>query len=1719
MPEPENDANAQEVGQHWSIAPAQDLPADSAVSLIVSPGLVSTRGSQQGIEKRTIASFHTFSDFAFVGITCRDLKGKTVLVRAGQGREVITSRCDPLNAIQLTFNAPISKEKVAAAFTSQPDLRGGRTDFDPWESTPSGGELDRANRKNQHYYLNLPYGLKANTTYTFSAPAGALKDEFERPLTKDATVAFTTDHRAARFVLDNHHAVLEQTIDSKLPVVVNNIETLSLAYSLHTSQGVQSKLSTLLHPYTAPNVAYPFPIDIRAMLRGRSGIIHGTVTGAPPQKYDNTQRFFAQVTPYAVHAKVGHFNSLVWVTSMTTGEPIRDANVSVFVDTLTKLSATPTNLAAAVTDHNGTAALPGLFSLDPKVQYVSQWDDAKPRLFIHVTKGGEMALVPLSWDYQVYDGEVYPSSQPQHGHIHSWGTTAQGLYRLGDTIQFALWVRDQNNDRFIAAPREGYSLEVQDPTDKVVLRVPSLTLSEFGSFAGEFTTRGDGAVGWYTFVLSSPSTGQSWRPLRVLISDFTPAPFKVSTELEKSEVRPDDTVHVRTEARLHAGGPYAEASVRVSARVVGAELIPRDSRAKGFTFSTSTEEHTATQTDDHLDTKGDLSTTFKLRDVPLPYGSLLVESSVRDDRGKLVSSLSQARFIGRDKFVGITQDDWILQSGKAASVRALVVNDRGDLIQGDSIRFQIEYEDVKVARVKSAGNAYTNRYDKTWVTIDTCEATARTEAAVCSFTPNKPGRYRFSARVSDTHGREHASTVERWASGRGDVVWTTETNNQLQIIPEKTSYKVGDVARFMIQNPFPTSQALLTVERYGVQKSWHQTIADPSAIIEVPVTRDHIPGFFFSATVMSPRVDKPIEGQVDLGKPAFRMGYAQITVDDPAKQISVSAIPDKTIYKPGEAVTVNLSLPSGPDSAPLQYAVTVLDEAVFDLLSAGRAYFDPYRGFYSLDELDVRNYNLMKMLLGRQNFEKKGANPGGDGGSKLEMRSITKYVSYWNPSIRPGPDGKASFSFEAPDNLTGWRVFVMAFSPEDRMGLGETRFTVNKNTEVRSATPNQVRSEDTFTAVFTVMNRTDRPRTLTIEAVGEGDRISVTPQKLSLYAEPFKRYPISIPAKALKEGHAHITLKASDGLDSDALRVTLPVLPKTMTQSVATFGTTEGANVEQPVLIPTTIDPHQGEIGAVISSSLLGSLDGAFSYMRDYPYQCWEQKLSKAVMAAYAIELKRFLPADFSWPEAKELIPQTLASASQHQAPNGGMSFYTADDEHVNPYLSAFTALAFTWLRELRYAIPEDTEANLRKYLLTTLRNNTFESSWSDDMKSTVRAVALAALTRAAEQSRPVTSTDIQRISPTLPTLGLFGRAHYLQAATALGGAARRLQQEGLRSIVSSGIESTATFTFEESHQPRSSWLLDSPMRSQCAALDALISANESSANAGKTVTPARLAKIARTILLNRRRKDRWENTQENLFCVRALSRYAATYETTNPSGTVAVVVGSQRIETIVLKPGSSESIAAHRPLGASDLGTLTHVSLRPSGTGRIYYSTRLTYAPRELNKESVNAGIEVTREFAAYRNHSWVELKAPVRVARGELVAVNLFLRIPSRRYFVVVNDPVPGGLEPVHRELATTSIFEQSQKRFSGPTTSLWFTRPNWVNFGDYEFSFYHRELRHSAARFYSELLEPGNYHLSYVAQAIAPGEFVIPPTHAETMYDPDIFGESGAELLVVE
>jgi uncharacterized protein YfaS (alpha-2-macroglobulin family) len=1404
---------------------------------------------------------------------------------------------------------------------------------------------------------------------------------------------------------------------------------------------------------------------------------------------------------------------------MSTGLPVVGASVFIYRAHPENALRERTPLSSALTDDSGVALLAGQAELNPLLE-TPRWSsltyaNADESFFVSVEKNGEIALAPLSSEFWAYiegtnDTWIPSETRTRYGHVRTWGTTAQGVYRLGDTIQYKLYVRDQNNERFVKAPKGTYHLQVLDPMEKVVHEVTDLELSDFGAAAGELRVAESGAVGWYRFQLQSSFHNETWEPLRVLVADFTPAPFRVTTDLDGERYEPGDEIRVVTSAKLHSGGPYADADSRVTVNVTPTSVSSENPKAAGFWFGGNYGDTvTLHQSEAPVDAEGVLETAVPVLDQSFPRGRMLIESAVRDDRGKYIAGRAIAEYLGRDRFVGIRQEGWLLKAGEASAMQAIVVDTKDEVSSGTDVTFRVQYRETTASRVKGAGNAYITQYNHTWVDVATCAAVSGPDPASCAFTPDKPGLYQLSASVLDSKGRPYEVSMSRWAAGKGQVLWEESPGHRLDIEPEKKEYRVGDTARFLVRNPFPGAKALVTIERYGVQRHWLETFEESTEVIEVPIGEDHVPGFYLSAVVTSPRVEAPpSEDDLDLGKPAFRMGYVQVPVLDPVKEIVVEVHPEKDLYKPRDKVKVELKarprLWASTSPPPMELAVAVLDEAVFDLIGGGDSYFDPYHGFYSLEPLDVENFNLLTRLIGIQKFEKKGANPGGDGGGGPDLRTLFKFVSYWNPSLVPDAEGRATIEFEVPDSLTGWRILTMAVTAEDRMGLGQGHFVVNRPTEIRPALPNQVIEGDRFDARFTVMNRTEETRILTVSAEVEGAAESAGLAAMEIEADPYQRYDVSFPVRAMRSGEVVFTVRASDLVDGDALRLPLDVRRREALEVAATYGTTIDPNTLESFLFPENMRTDVGRVSVVSSATVLGNLEGAFEYLRDYPYICWEQKLTKAVMASHFAALRDYVRKDFTWEGHESLPDMTLALAANFQAPNGGMVYFIPEDDYASPYLSAYTALAFHWLRERGHSIPSGVETRLHEYLQQFLRTDVFPEFYSRGMSSSVRAVALAALALRGS----LAEADLERYRSHAAEMDLFGKAHFLMAANAIGVDAKDVED----SILSHSSRSGGKIVFTESVDDEFTRILYSPERTQCAVLSALT----------RSTAPRQgdlPFELTRTITQSRGKRDRWENTQENVFCMNALIDYSRRYESETPRFTLRTYFDGGEIGSSEFDDRRDPPVDHVRALRPTDPGKSSQLRLSKLGPGRLYYAARLFYSPKELKTEPVNAGVEIRREYSVQRGSEWVLLQEPMRIRSGELVKVDLFLSLPAPRNFLVVDDPVPGGLEPVNRDLATAATVDADQAEFQGASTSFWFTRDDWFPFGYSRWSFYHQELRHEAARFYSEWLPAGNYHLSYAAQAIAPGEFQVLPVHAEEMYDPDVFGQGVPQTLVVE
>ena len=90
-----------------------------------------------------------------------------------------------------------------------------------------------------------------------------------------------------------------------------------------------------------------------------------------------------------------------------------------------------------------------------------------------------------------------------------------------------------------------------------------------------------------------------------------------------------------------------------------------------------------------------------------------------------------------------------------------------------------------------------------------------------------------------------------------------------------------------------------------------RSLEGSTPVIEFPIEAELVPGAYLSVVVVSPRVAVPppeetADGgaELDLGKPAFRMGYLELPIVDPYKQIEVTATCDKPVYGPARRVQV-----------------------------------------------------------------------------------------------------------------------------------------------------------------------------------------------------------------------------------------------------------------------------------------------------------------------------------------------------------------------------------------------------------------------------------------------------------------------------------------------------------------------------------------------------------------------------------------------------------------------------------------------------------------------------------------------------------------------------------------------------------------------------------------------------------------------------------------------
>ena len=177
-------------------------------------------------------------------------------------------------------------------------------------------------------------------------------------------------------------------------------------------------------------------------------------------------------------------------------------------------------------------------------------------------------------------------------------------------------------------------------------------------------------------------------------------------------------------------------------------------------------------------------------------------------------------------------------------------------------------------------------------------------------------------------------------------------------------------------------------------------------------------------------------------------------------------------------------------------------------------------------------------------------------------------------------------------------------------------------------------------------------------------------------------------------------------------------------------------------------------------------------------------------------------------------------------------------------------------------------------------------------------------------------------------------------------------------------------------------------------------------------------------------------------------------------------------------------------------------VFTRGAGNGNLYYDAYLSTTLPVASIQPLDQGMSLSRQYFTLDDS-----KNPItEIQRGQLVRVRLTMVVPDALHYIVIDDPLPAGLEAIDASITTDT------------TVPTKYTVQDYNERGFGWWFFTHTELRDNKVVLSSDYLPAGTYVYTYLARASTAGTFnVIPPTASE-FYFPDVGGRgAGSEFVV--
>lgn len=1248
------------------------------------------------------------------------------------------------------------------------------------------------------------------------------------------------------------------------------------------------------------------------------------------------------------------------------------------------------------------------------------------------------------------------------------------LYRPGELVLLNALLRDVDGRSVKPQP---VNVEVRRPDEQVSRK-----------FVWE-----PGANGLYQYQLqlaSEAPTGR-WQLLfdfgggrqqiyEFLVEDFLPE--RLALELKGSEkpLKPSDEARFQVEGRYLYGAPAS--GNRLTGQVYVRPLREAVKTLPGYQFGSVTEEELSQDLEleeTTLDAEGLATVGVENRwaEVKSPL-QLILQASLKESGGRPITRRLVQPVWPAERLPGLRGlfDGENVDGDGLAEFEVLLADPAGNKLASDSLQVRLIRERRDYYWSFSESEGWNYHYNEKFLNLgEERVKVAAGGTAKISF-PVEWGPYRVEVTDPQTG---FTSSLRFWAG----YYWQDNTEggavrpDQVKLALDKPAYGAGETAKVTVTPPAGGSGYLMVESSDG--PLWWQEIEVPAEgkSFDVPLAKDWARhDLYVSALVIRP-------GERKAGAtPKRAVGLLHLPFDRAPRKLQVSLeAPEK--MRPLQPLKVKVQAKNADGSVPekVNVLVAAVDVGILNITEYKTP--DPFaelfgRKAYGVDQLDVYG-QLIEAGQGRLAKLAFGGDAALAKGGKRPDTSVT-IVALQSVPIELNAQGEGDVSLDIPDFNGELRLMAQAWTDE-RYGMAEGKTVVAAPLVAELSAPRFLAGGDETSVALDLTNLSGAEQQLEVRVEAEG--------QLNLAGNP-DGYSTTLDLDQAQRDTLRIPVRAVGGYGTGVLRVTvagldlpgenLPAFSREWRIGVRSAwpaqqkhlrGVLQGDSWQLPAGTLAAFEPAGREALLSVSSRPPLNLAEQIQALRAYPYGCLEQTTSGLYPSLYAdgATLKRLGLEGEPEAQRRRSIEIGIERLLGMQRYNGSFGLWGSDSDEEY-WLTAYVTDFLLRAREQGFAVPPEALEKASARLLRYLQDRQLvDAGYSDNLDHTRFAVqAYAGLVLARSQQAPLGSLR-----------ALYDRRADAKSGLPLVQLAVALQKMGDKPRADEALALGLGIG-----RQRKEWLADygSPLRDQ-ALIYALLEENDLAASSRDQLLFS---------LAEERSLQTYLSTQER----NALFLAGRGLIKTPEKDWQATLNVADQVREL------SNALPALRLDGASLAEPL---SLSSAFDGKLYQQLTISGYPTAAPAARGN-NLSIERGFYGLDGRP-LDLG---NLASGQLVLVHLAVRAEERVPDALVVDLLPAGLELENQNLA------QSAASLDDASSAVKEWQQSMQNA-----AIKHQEFRDDRFVAAVDINGYDTTHLLYLARAVTPGTYRVPPPQVESMYRPawNAVGTAPAQLVVKE